>query len=397
MKNLERGIALRHTRACPANQEKRCTCLPTYRVQVRIKGKSVTRTFDTLRASRAFRDDTERRIKLNLRLPDNDTIGQALVRLRDDLINGTAMTRSGEDFKPSTARSYCESIDLYLLPALGGAFTNVRTGELSPVHITAIRDELRRRTSPRSGQPLTGSTVRNAFMPLHVVVRREAERGALERNPFLGVILPAVRSKEREAVTPATARMLLSALEIPDRAFYATAIFSGLRSGEISGLNWGDIDFWNKEIRVSRAFDQKTNQTTDPKTKNAKRIVPLLPDLEEVLLEYQAQSAANDGAERIAGITPIFLATSGRRLRGAVVTARAKSAWSRHGMLPVGLHSSRHTFATMAISAGVGLYELSRTLGHASTSLTSDVYGHLYPDSRTTVRDRMSAYLDSSL
>jgi len=385
------GITERHSRRCAtATGKRRCTCDPTYRVQIRRDGANVSRTFRTRHEAEGFHRAAERRLAHGHHLPAADTIGDALQRLDAALASGAALNSSGRAYKPGTAKGYRLSIARYLVPALGGRLARTRTSDLSPRHVVMLREEL-------IAAGLSGSTVANAVMPLRVLVSRETESGNLERDPFRGVRWPSKESHPARWATVADAEALIGALDGADRAYCAIAFFAGLRAGEISGLRWADVnlDAADPYIAVLRSFDQKTGQETAPKSTKSLRTVPVADQLVPILREYRADLATTEGAERIAPGARVFTGRDGVNVRGAVVLKRCERAWAARGLdgIAVGLHAARHTFASLAVAAGIDLFRLSRIMGHSSIQITVDRYSHLYPDGLGEARRLLSDYL----
>lgn len=85
-------------------------------------------------------------------------------------------------------------------------------------------------------------------------------------------------------------RLLASADPALYRPLFATAVFSGLRVGELLGLIWGDIDFDKGLIHVRKQLDADTRQRVEPKTEHAVRDVMLMPALGRVLREHRVAS-----------------------------------------------------------------------------------------------------------
>lgn len=79
-------------------------------------------------------------------------------------------------------------------------------------------------------------------MPLRAIYRRAIARGEVEVNPTTGLELPAVRSKRDRIASPEEAAALIAALPEQDRALWATAMYAGLRRGELMALRWDHLD-----------------------------------------------------------------------------------------------------------------------------------------------------------
>src|SRR5205085_11916728 len=100
---------------------------------------------------------------------------------------------------------------------------------------------------------------------------------------------------------------LLRAATPSYRPVLATAIFTGLRQGELLGLKWGDIDFDGRVVHVRRQLDRKGGYA-EPKTPRALRTVVLMPSLASLLQEHRSASAHSGVAD------PVFATTTGRPL-----------------------------------------------------------------------------------
>jgi integrase len=220
-------------------------------------------------------------------------------------------------------------------------------------------------------------------VPVRVIFRWRAREVSL--NPTMGVVLPAVRLAPVRIASAAEAERLIGALRAADRVLWATAMYAGLRRGELMGLRWQDVDLHRGVIEVTRAFDPKEHVMVAPKSAAGSRRVPIVSALRTLLAP--AQLAAPAGPEQLVfstGASP-FVASS--------VSERARRAWRRAGLEAIRLHDCRHTFASLMIAAGVNAKALSTFMGHANISITLDRYGHLMPGAESEAVSLMDAYL----
>ena len=112
-----------------------------------------------------------------------------------------------------------------MLPGLG-------RGKLSAIERNAVQDLV----DLLVAEGRAPSTVRNAILPLRAIYRRALERSEVAVNPTEGLRLPALRGRRERIARPADARALIEALETADRALWATALYAGLRRGELRAL-----------------------------------------------------------------------------------------------------------------------------------------------------------------
>jgi integrase len=226
------------------------------------------------------------------------------------------------------------------------------------------------------------STLRNALMPLRVICRRARNRGYLVVNPTEGLELPAVRSRRDRIADPVEAAALLAAVPELDRPAWATAMYAGLRLGELQALRVEDIDLDEEVIHVRRGWDQYEGEQ-EPKSRAVCRRVPiarlLRPHLEAAL------------ARRSTGL--VFGRTAEQPFAPRTLNRRADRAWKAVGLNPIGFHECRHTFASLMIAAGVNAKALQTFMGHASITVTLDLYGHLMPGAEAEAAGLLNAYL----
>ena len=243
--------------------------------------------------------------------------------------SGKVRTRSGDLYKPSAIRGYERALRDRVLPELGSK----RLGDVQRRDVQRLADEL-------LGEGLDPSTVRNVLMPLRVIFRRAIEDGDLAVNPTGHLRLPAVRGRRERIASPEEAQRLLAALPDRDRAVWATALYAGLRRGELMALRWEDVDLAKGVIHVERAYDEKERVHVEPKSRAGRRTVPIVGALRDELLAHKAREGRDSGL--------VFGSSRGQPFVTSNLWRRAQVAWRRAGLDPIGLHEARHTFASIA-------------------------------------------------
>jgi integrase len=167
---------------------------------------------------------------------------------------------------------------------------------------------------------------------------------------------------------------------------WATAIFGGLRRGELIALRWRDVDLPGRVIRVERGWDMIEGEQAT-KSKTGTRRVPILDPLARDLAAHKLRTG-RDGDDLVFGATAVkpFAPESVRRRSLAAWDAenerRVKNADGDADvelLAPLTLHEARHTCASVMIAAGVNPKALSTIMGHATIAMTFDTYGHLMP------------------
>lgn len=169
--------------------------------------------------------------------------------------------------------------------------------------------------------------------------------------------------------------------------FFRVVIMSGMRNGEARALQWKDIDFNKKLIHVNHTLIALVGggyMLDTPKTKTSKRIIPLLPQAEELLIEMKQQADSIGIGEKD---NYVFCLPDGTEISRARVTTQLEhiEEQMRKDEIPVGhitCHTLRHAFATRAIESGMKPQVLKTIMGHSNISMTMDLYAHVLGDEK---------------
>jgi len=241
---------------------------------------------------------------------------------------------------------------------------------------------------------------------LHAVLRAGLNRAVkgdppiLVRNPASVVDAVEHDQDEIQPLSAAQARLVLAATaDTPDHAFYAVALSLGLRQGELLGLRWASgandpgVDLDRGEVRVYQQLQR--GRLAPLKRTWHRRILPLSPWLVAVLerhgqlLAVQRQLAGQKWREQ--GL--VFPTRFGTPQRAGNNWRSWKRLQQRLELGEHTVHDLRHTCATLALQAGLPLWKVSKMLGHRDIAITLRVYGHLTPEGREDVAQRMEQVL----
>jgi len=372
------GLEERHTKACRSRTGQDCDCTPTWQANVydARSGRRIRKTFHRKADARAWREDARSAIRNGqFRVAPKVTVRQTAERWLEDARAGIVTNRSGDPYKPSAIRAYDQALRLRVLDEIGDMrFADVRRGDLQ-----RLVDQL-------VANGLSASTVQGSLLPLRAMYRRAISLDAIAINPTTGLKLPAVRGRRDKIVAPEVAAAMLEALEPHDRALWATALYAGLRRGELLALMWEDVELNVGRIRVSRSWDVYERRDVGPKSAEGKRTVPMAGRLRAILLAHQVATGRREGL--VFGMLP------GRPFNPGKAHERAHAAWDAAGLERITLHDARHTYASLMIAAGVNAKALSSYMGHANISITLDRYGHLMPGNEDEAAGLLDAYLD---
>ncbi len=278
---------------------------------------------------------------------------------------------SSHKWKESTKCRYQEKLNIYIIPHFGDReLSDISTAEVE-AFISMIQ------TEGMPGRKTVGAGTARSVLTVLKQIRLHALKmdHKVRFNPECIVI----RSHKKEITVFSEAEerklvaMLTSHIDATDVGFL-TCLFTGIRIGELCALNCDNIDLENKVIRIratmQRLPDQsggnkKTKIVIDkPKSECSIRDIPINKDLLEVLRRFYKPGAFLLTGERDEFVEP------------KTMENRFKSILKKCGLNPVGVHTTRHTFASRCIELGMDPKTLSEILGHASVATTLNTYVH---------------------
>jgi integrase len=377
---MAEGIRKRHTKSCPARAGGTCRCDGGYEASVYSPrdGKKLYKTFARKAEAKSWRADTKRSLdRGSLRAPGSRTIREAGEAWLEGAKRGEIRNRSGRPFKPSSLRGYEQSFVDRIVPAIG----HVKVAALTTSDLQVLVDQWQ-------AEGLAASTVRNSLRPLQAIYRRARAREGVPVNPTRDLELPVPDRREIEIVSPALAAKLLAALPASDRPVWAAALYAGLRSGELRALRWEAVNLTRRVIEVRESWDPKEG-VIEPKTRRSRRKVPVPIVLRKQLVARQERNGS------VADAALVFGDGNGTPFQPEKLYRDADDAWHKAGIRErLRLHQARHTYASFMIAAGVNAKALSSFMGHASITVTFDLYGHLMPGSEAEGAALLDAYLD---
>lgn len=282
------------------------------------------------------------------------------------------------DITPSTRRGYIARLNSHLLPAFGTSkLTSITNNEIGQWIAKAVE----------RGEGLT--VIKQAHGVLRQILKSAVLDGRLMRNAAEGVALPRVKPKEKKALSLNQLRALANECG----EFKALVLFAGttgLRWGELAALQCKDISLLNRTVFVGKAYSSglKGEKILGGTKTHQSRTVPFSKEILPIVAELVENKSAECHLFQMPGY--------GSMDYNNFMTRYFRPAVERAGLVEVGFHTLRHTTASLLISQGTPITTVSKILGHASTQMTLDVYGHLYEDDATKYIDRLGDSLFNS-
>ncbi|HET9078569.1 MAG TPA: tyrosine-type recombinase/integrase [Acidimicrobiales bacterium] len=303
--------------------------------------------------------------------------------------------RRARGLKPTTLSSYEWIIRKHIIPNLG----SLKLRDVKPHHVTTMIVSLAAEPG-RGGRARSARTLQLIRRVLSMAMADALRWGLLYRNPVTAAEadLPRAGSGRRVPTvwTPEQLGRFLHHVE-GDRLYglWLLAATTGMRRGELCGLEWSDVDFERGRLTVrrNRVMVAGRAQTHAPKTAAGERTISLDTATLGALRARRAQEQADQS------VCPpghwrdndcVFRDTLGRPIFPESLSKRFRALVHQGGLPPIRLHDIRHSYATAALQAGASIETLSDRLGHSTSAVTRAIYLHPVEELDRQMADSMA-------
>ena len=366
------------------------------------------------------------------------------------------------NLKPKTYADYCEFLEKRILPALGTTqLSKIQPAHiinwlkaldekgmrkttryrmrpsvlllLKRNHLTAETLDLASSTNTklRSGCPVAAEVAQKVSAALHLPIREvfeslkdesslsENTKGNyfrclssilstavqwqfINENPCKRVRAPSQRGREISHMNIDEAQKVYQAALNYRDIRISTAIIlllqTGVREGELAGLEWKDIDYDKGEIHIQRnsQYIRKIGIVTgSTKTRSGNRAISIAPDLIDLLQNYRTwqDEEKNRLGDQWQDTDRLLTKWNGSPINNQTIIKWNKKFLQEAGFKYTTVHGLRHSFATLQIAAGTDLRTVSQLLGHADVSTTMNIYAHSLKTSEAAAANRISKML----
>lgn len=309
--------------------------------------------------------------------------------LCDDYMNVFAKNQ----LKPVTAYTYKGQINTHFIKYFGNMkLKDITTSKISKyfnTHTIELKDGTK--------NPLTHATAKKLYTILQSIFTYALHQGYIKETPCRNVILPTedvTVDKQRKFMTE---NEILQFLDMLDKCQYDDfrimmkfLLYTGVRSGEMLGLQWNDIDFENNVIHIVHTLSDVGGKhfLTTPKTKNSKRYIAMNNTVKALLKEQrkhqlELQMAIIDFPHP----EMVFTSANGNYKDRSSLNTSLRRFLKGSSLDFLTLHCLRHSNATLLLNAGVDIKIVSEHLGHSDISVTADIYADVLDATRRKTAD----------
>jgi len=297
-----------------------------------------------------------------------------------------------KELAPSTYKRYCRMLETRILPYFGHFYIN----KIKPTDIMQFYDLLSRDTQlvrkksnngKKTLKPLSGKTILEHHRLLRAMLHKAIYWQLIVSNPAERVQPPKAMKPKRRYYDDEQCKVLLENLtelseeQIKYKVAIILTIFTGVRLGELMGLEWQDVDFKTGIVSINRSSQYLADKgvfTKTPKTESSIREVAI-PDfvvslLEEYKLWYDEQKSFY--GELWTNSNRLFVQADGKPMHPSTISKCFVKYVAKIGLPVINFHGLRHTNASLLVAQNVDIAVVSARLGHAQITTTFNFYVH---------------------
>lgn len=279
--------------------------------------------------------------------------------------------------RPNTVRNYTERYERNIKGVIGKKLLT----EVKPIHCQKIFSDM-----AEEGYKTT--TIYQTRIALYNMMDFAKENDVIINNPCKKSVKSDMGkpSDKKEALTIDVQKKFLEGAKGQSyENQFRFILQTGLRTGELVGLKWDDIDFENRTLTISRTMEFRYKvgewRVGPPKSKSGYRTIPLTDEAIRIL---KAQKEKNSKIKviNLEWADQVFLCRKGEPVKNSTYDTALFKICDKIGIKRFSMHVLRHTFATRCIEAGMMPKTLQKILGHSNIGITMNLYVHITEDEK---------------
>lgn len=294
--------------------------------------------------------------------------------------------------RPNTVRNYSERYERNIKNVIG----NKLLTEVKPIHCQKIFSDM-------ADEGYKTTTIYQTRIALYNMLEFAKENEVIITNPCKKSLKSDIGkpSDKKEALTIDDQRRFLAATKGQSYEYqYRFALQTGLRTGELVGLKWEDINFERKTLTIERSMEFRYKvgewRVGPPKSKSGYRTIPLT---DEAICILKAQKEKNRKLKVIdkEWADTVFLCRKGQPVKNSTYDTALFKICDKAGIKRFSMHVLRHTFATRCIEGGMMPKTLQKILGHSNIGITMNLYVHITEEEKQKEIDLVAEALKAGV
>lgn len=289
----------------------------------------------------------------------------------------------GDSIRPNTIRNYRERFEHNIKGCIGSMLLS----EVKPMHCQHVLNQMK--------DSYKTSTIYQTRITLYCMFADAVENDVVFKNPVTKAVKYNI-GEEPKAVRALTVEEQRKFLEVAKGSSnynqYAFILQTGLRTGEMIGLKWSDIDWEKRVLHIQRSMEYRHSvgewRIGEPKSKSGYRDVPLTEEAISIL-KRQREKLKEAKVVNMQFTEFVFLCRKGEPTKNSAYDTTLFKLCDKAGIPRFSMHVLRHTMATRCIEGGMRPKTLQVILGHSNVGITMNLYVHVTEDERAKEVERI--------
>lgn len=285
-----------------------------------------------------------------------------------------------KNLAPKTVESYRNELDKRIIPALG----NKKINNITPVDVINFINDMKKSAKrfDKKKKPVSDQVILHCFHVLSAMMQDAVEWQIIGTNPCVNVPRPKVKREKMKTPKQDGIMDIINAIQneenLKKKTMFSLAIATGLRRGELNGLQWTDVDLETGRVDVKRSVQEVNHEiiAKEPKTIGSVRTLFVTGKVLELLNRYHEEEMKMK--EELEGLWDptgwVFTQWNGKVINPGTVTHWWIKFVRKNNLPHIPFHGLRHLSATILIAQGVPLKNVSARLGHADIRTTANIY-----------------------
>lgn len=304
------------------------------------------------------------------------------------------------------------------LERINQAIGHLKLNQIKPQHLSDFYNNLRESgINKNTGSGLSDKTICDHHQVINAILKSAVMQDLIPFNPVDKMInKPQRKAKEAKYLQDEDISKLMqviNSLDIKRKAIFSILINTGMRRGELCGLQWEDIDFENNTITINKSTQYLSEMgifEKDPKTSTSNRTIKILPELSNILRQYKIWQSEEilkkgdiwlhtidvkkaDGTIERRKNTRLFTTWNGNLIHPDTITDYCSKLCKEHNLPKFSPHILRHTNVSLLINAGIPITNISKRAGHSNINTTLKVYSHAFESAEAKATEALGKEL----
>lgn len=271
---------------------------------------------------------------------------------------------------------------------------HINNSQLGKIKLECVKSaDLQKFYNGKIKDGYSSKTVRSIEVIINSALDMAFKLRMISENPNMFTTIPKKVKYEAKVLSMEEVERIVT--ETKDEELYpiiVTTVYTGMRKGEVMGLKWENVDFKERRIFIKSSLcrvedeqpDEKgrrhvTYKTLEPKTKKSIRVVPMLDEVYEALIEQKRRQELQKEIYKEIYLDQgyVFADITGNYLPQRQFMDRYHQFLQKYGITDIRFHDLRHTFATLLIESDVSMKLVQELLGHSTITTSMDIYTHV--------------------